>query len=207
MSARSGRTIVKAMGRPREFDEAEVLERALEVFWAKGYEATSITDLMHATGLAKGSVYKGFGDKRSFFLRALESYLSRGRAKYQGFDDGALDAVEVLRAWMLHGLDLRSATGQACNGCFAVNTSIELAAHDDDVRERLRVHNRKLERMYAATLRRGIKAGSVRADIDVGRTARWVATVISGLQVSAKTGMSPADGAAFIDMSLAAVKP
>ena len=67
------------MGRPREFDEDGVLERALHVFWRLGYEATSVTDLMEATGLAKGSLYKAFGDKRSLFLKALDRYLERGR--------------------------------------------------------------------------------------------------------------------------------
>ena len=68
------------MARPREFDIEEVLTTALDVFWAHGYDATSMSDLMEATGLAKGSLYKGYGDKKSLFMRALDSYLSSANA-------------------------------------------------------------------------------------------------------------------------------
>ena len=64
------------LGRPREFDPEVALERALEAFWTHGYDATSITDLLDATGLAKGSLYKGFGDKKHLFTLALDAYLA-----------------------------------------------------------------------------------------------------------------------------------
>ena len=63
------------VGRPREFDVEQVLEAAMQAFWANGYEGTSLTDLVAATGLMKGSLYQAFGDKHSLFIQTLNRYL------------------------------------------------------------------------------------------------------------------------------------
>ena len=68
------------MARPREFDIEEVLTKVLDAFWLHGYDATSMSDLERATGIAKGSLYKGYGDKKSLFTQALDSYLSQANA-------------------------------------------------------------------------------------------------------------------------------
>ena len=67
------------MARPREFEPAEAVEKAMQVFWQHGYEDASLPDLLNGMGLTRGSLYKAFGDKRQLFLRALERYLEQGR--------------------------------------------------------------------------------------------------------------------------------
>lgn len=193
------------MGRPREFDEQQVLERALEVFWTHGYEATSVTDLMEATGLAKGSVYKGFGDKKSLFMRTLEMYLARGRAKYVELDKSQPDALEVLRQWLTCGVDMGMTRGVR-KGCFGVNCTVELAPHDEDVRELLKQHERQLEALFERTLRRGKAEGSLQSSLDPHTAARWLTTIVSGVQVASKTGMSRKDALAMVDFALAALR-
>src|SRR5210317_1187307 len=69
------------VGRPRGFDEAKVLDAAMEVFWRKGYESTSLADLLEATGLHKGSLYQAFGDKHTLFISALRRYLEGMRSR------------------------------------------------------------------------------------------------------------------------------
>jgi TetR/AcrR family transcriptional repressor of nem operon len=69
------------VGRPRQFDEAEVLDAAIQAFWAKGYEATSMADLLEVTGLHKGSLYQAFGDKHTLFVAALRRYLEGMRSR------------------------------------------------------------------------------------------------------------------------------
>jgi TetR/AcrR family transcriptional repressor of nem operon len=192
------------MARPREFDEEEVLERALEVFWTRGYEATSLTDLMEATGLAKGSVYKGFGDKHSFFLRTLDRYLARGRALYAALDDGSRNALSILRDWLVQGVEM-STGGGLRKGCFGVNCTVELAPHDPEVRKRMRDHERRLEAMYARTIQRGIEEASMRPDLDPHLAARFVTTTVGGVQVAAKTGMSRAEALGMVELTLAAL--
>ncbi len=193
------------MGRPREYDEAEVLSKALNAFWTHGYEATSMADLMEATGLAKGSLYKGFGDKRTLFLRALDSYLADGRATLSERAAGAKTARAALRQWLAWVVDSATCTGVR-RGCMAVNCTIELAPHDADVRKQLQRHVKLLERTYAELIRRGIDEGSLRADLDPDAAARWLTTIIDGVQVRGKLGLTRAEAEEAIDMALSALE-
>ena len=87
------------MARPREFDEHSALQRAMQVFWRKGFEATSLADLLKATGLSKSSLYQTFTDKRSLFLAALETYRQdRMRHLRAKLNDGrpARESIEAL---------------------------------------------------------------------------------------------------------------
>ena len=192
------------MGRPRECDESEVLGLALEAFWRRGYEATSMSDLMQATGLAKGSLYKGFGDKRALFLRTLDTYLAQGRSAYEQIDDGVRSAHAVLRDWLGHVVQLAT-DGTPRKGCFGVNCVVELGPHDEEVRERMRMQDRWLRRRLEQTVERGIEAGEFRAGLDPGDAARWIATVMGGLLVQGKLGTSRRTLAAMCDFALEAV--
>lgn len=193
------------MGRPREFDEDEVIDRALEAFWTHGYEATSMADLMEATGLAKGSVYKGFGDKRSFFLRTLDVYLERGRAHLADFVAESESPLATLRKWLSNVVGMAVCDGVR-KGCFSINCSIELAPHDEEVRARLQEHERLLERHYETLIRRGIELGEFRDDLDARAAARWVTTVIGGIQVAAKTGLTRKDADEMVDLAIEALR-
>lgn len=193
------------MARPREYDEDDVLDRALQVFWTHGYEATSVSDLMAATGLAKGSVYKGFGDKKSLFLRTLDRYLEAGRARYRGLDDGKRPALSVLRDWMTWVAPPDPQTG-CPRACYAINCIVELAPHDPDVRARLAEHQTRLLALYEATIRRGQADGTLLKKRAPDEAARWVQTTINGIQVAAKGGASPEDGAAMVEYALDALR-
>lgn len=192
------------VGRPREFDEDEVLDRALGVFWEHGYEATSLSDLMRATGLAKGSLYKAFGDKRAFFVRALERYLAQGREHLGGMVREHAPK-EALRLWLANIVGSATCSGVR-RGCFAVNCTIELAPHDSELRDVLRRHERSLERLYAKLLSEGIERGDFRAGLDPAATARWITTLVDGLQVRGKLGLSHAAAMETVDVSLAALE-
>ena len=177
------------MARPREFDIEEVLTTALDVFWAHGYDATSMSDLMEATGLAKGSLYKGYGDKKSLFVRALDSYLLRanaGLSEAAASSESGREALEKIFSGVI-GMSTRVGLRR---GCFSVNSTIELAPHDADVRNRLRRNTRQKETAIAAAVRRGIVDGSLRRDLDPEVTASYVTTVMNGLQVRSKLGLT-----------------
>lgn len=190
-------------GRPREFDEDEVLDRALDVFWERGYEATSVSDLMKATGLAKGSLYKAFGDKRQLFLRALERYLEQGR---DGLGDiaSADSAKAALRFWLTNIVSMATCTGVR-KGCLAVNCTVELAPHDDELRDVLRRQEVAVERVYARLIARGIDQGEFRPGLDPEASARWITTLVDGLQVRGKLGLTKAAGMETVEMSLSAL--
>lgn len=120
-----------AAGRPRSFDEADVLERATQIFWAKGFDASSVADLERATGLGRQSLYNAFGDKRSLFLACLAHY-ERSRAGGMGACLAAaadpLAAVQqVVRSW------LDSARAKGCKGCLVLNTLSEFGGRDPEL--------------------------------------------------------------------------
>lgn len=127
------------MARPREFDEDEVVAKALNRFWAAGYSATSIRDLVDATGISRGSLYGAFGDKYTLFLRALDAYCAGTIAAVHGDLDGDEAGAAVrLGAHMRHVAD---SCGDSQYGCFLAKSSAELAASDPEVALRA-------ERMY-----------------------------------------------------------
>ncbi len=174
-------------GRPREFDEDEVLDRALAAFWEHGYQTTSVANLVEATGLAKGSLYKAFGDKRQLFELALERYLENGLAGLR-----TLARMESPRAalerWLMNMVEASTCSGVR-RGCLAINCTVELAPHDDAMRERLRRHERSIERVYAGLVAAGIEAGEFRSNLDPQACARWLTTIVDGLHVRGKLGL------------------
>ena len=192
------------MGRPREFDEDEVTQRALEAFWNRGYQATSMANLTEAMGLAKGSVYKGFGDKKSLFLRALDIYLENGRAEYRAVDDQELSAEQVVRAWLKKVAELAT-DGAPRKGCFGVNCATELGPHDTEVRTRIEAHEAWLHRRLARTIQRGVDAGEFRQDLRPADAARWVTTVMAGMQVRGKVGISRREANRMADFAMEAL--
>ena len=192
------------MGRPREFDEQEVLDRALGAFWTHGYEATSMADLTQAMGLAKGSIYKGFGDKRSLLLRALDAYLEAGRAGYGAVDDPDLPAAQVLRTW-LRKVAALATDGFPRKGCFGVNCATELGPHDAEVRDLIEAHNRWLHQQLARTIQRGVRAGELRGDLRPTEAARWVTTVMAGMQVRGKLGISRREANRMAELAVEAL--
>jgi TetR/AcrR family transcriptional repressor of nem operon len=192
------------MARPREFDEDEVLEVAMHTFWERGYDATSVADLMRATGLAKGSVYKAFSDKRALFLAALGRYLEAGRARLRETMAAQASGRAALRAWLESMVEL-TMTQRPARGCFAVNCAVEVAPHDEAVRALIRQHERLLQEAYAEAIARGIAAGELRCDLDARLAAQLVATVLHGLAVGSKAGLSRRDAMEQIDLLLASL--
>lgn len=192
------------MARPREFDVDVALSAALEAFWSKGYEATSLQDLTEAMGIQKGSLYKAFGDKKALFLRALGAYLEAGRRRLAK----ALAAEEplaALGAWL-------EGRGPDCDvrgprGCFVVNATVELAPHDAEVAALTGDHWRKLERVVAEALRRGQAAGAVRKDRGAAEMARLLVGFQAGAMVLARQGPRRAPDPGTCELLLDSLRP
>lgn len=133
-------------GRPRTFDEAEVLEKAIEVFWNKGFEAASLDDLTAAMGLSRSSFYGTFGSKQDLFLRALRHYSGQGLKNLEAA--AAAGGRAPLQAMM----KALSDPAGGPNGCMLVNCITELAPHDPDVAALGRRHLEKIEETFAKVL-------------------------------------------------------
>jgi TetR/AcrR family transcriptional repressor of nem operon len=178
-----------AMGRPREFDEDEVIAEALQTFWKQGYGATSIPDLLEAMELRRGSLYKAFRDKHSLFERAFDDYLRAGRAKMAQVLGSDAPPIARLQAWLAQVVAGCSGA-EGGPGCLAVNTMVELAPSDAAVRDRLARHWKVVERMLERTLREGQSEGEIRKDVSARDLARLVVKFMGGIAVFSRQGSS-----------------
>jgi TetR/AcrR family transcriptional regulator, transcriptional repressor for nem operon len=181
------------MARPREFDIDEALEAAMGAFWARGYEATSLADLMQAMGLQKGSIYKAFGDKHALFLCALQRYLDQRYEAQRETLAKATSPRAALQAWLDRLVEAAPAEGGSCRGCLAVNTLIELGPHDEQARAVLEAHFERMRKLLMEQIRRGQELGEIRRDIDAGQCARLLMTMVAGLLGSLKGATSKAE--------------
>lgn len=123
------------MARPRTFDEAATLDEVRDAFWARGYTATSLTDLEAATGLRRTSLYAAFGDKRSLFARVLRAYQTEAQAFLREVAAEAAtfrDAADRLFAYAIAQARADRAAGRACRGCLIANATAELTTVDED---------------------------------------------------------------------------
>jgi TetR/AcrR family transcriptional repressor of nem operon len=172
-------------GRPRSFEVEPVLERAMHVFWAKGYEGSGITDLEQATGLGRQSLYGAFGDKRALFLRVVDFYFDN--VLKPGLVD-VLDAPGSPRASIesVFAMWQALAVSKDFHGCLVGNASAHIEANDEEMAELLRRKLRLLEDAFARAIKRAIEQGEVRADVDARSTARALLTLAQGLSVIAQ---------------------
>ena len=193
-------------GRPREFDEAEVLDRAVEQFWVHGYDATSLTDLIEATGLQKGSIYKAFGDKHTLFMTALDRYLDFAYSLTRNQLASGETAAEGLSTW-LEGVVQRMKSGSKRCGCFAVNAAVELAPRDAKVRDRLRRQDRRMLALLKAAVEGGQRNGDFRDDREAAELAEYVLTMVNGLSAGARRDAQIGRAQRIVDVVLETLKP
>lgn len=178
------------MARPREFDEEEVLEKALGVFRARGFEGATLCELERATGLGRGSLYGAFGDKRSLFQKALTRY--RETAMEKRLAD--LEAPGAGRAAILalfEGLARDAVADRERKGCLVTNCSIELSDRDPEVaREAARCFDR-FERAFAKALAQAQGRGELAIGLEPARLARFLVVCMEGMLVLARARPDP----------------
>jgi TetR/AcrR family transcriptional repressor of nem operon len=174
------------MSRPQEFVTTEALHQAMRAFWRKGYEATSLTDLLAATGLSKSSLYATFGGKRDLFLAAFDAYRqARARDAHQ-----LLQQQPARRAIVafFHSLFADVNAPDPMLGCMSINQAVELAPHDAAVRERVVEDLQSMEEVLTRALERGQQDGSVTSPRPARELAKLLVLAFPGLQVMARAG-------------------
>jgi len=171
-------------GRPRQFEQEEALGKAMGVFWAKGYEATSVQDLLDAMGINRGSMYAAFGDKHALFMKTLIHYRERMFSRMTSTLDkpgSPLANIEKL----LRGV-AQAACGVECKGCLVTNATVETAPHDPDVAAAIGEFVNATEKAFRRTLERAAKQGELKPGVDVRATARFLTGTMNGLVVMGK---------------------
>ncbi|MDI1433266.1 TetR/AcrR family transcriptional regulator [Polyangium sorediatum] len=177
------------MGRPRKFEVEQVLEAARDQFWEKGYAATSLDDLMRATGLGKGSLYAAFGDKHQLFLAVLDAYATWRLDAIRAALGGDAPAIDRLRGLFRMDLPTPEAAAVCERGCLLVNSASELASHDPEVRKRARETFGALEELLVGLVGEARDAGDLPPETDAREVGRLLLAVLQGMEFLAKTGL------------------
>ena len=192
------------MARPREFDEDDVLEAALQCFWARGYDKTSVKDLIDKTGLTAASLYNAFGDKRALYERALENYVEGSIAdRIQRCRRLApRDAIQTFFAEVLR----RSLGDRERKGCMLINAALEVAPHDPDFRKAVGGVLARIEGFFLERLRAGQADGTVTRSLSAEDHARHLLGVLIGVRVLARVRPEPTLLEGAVRVALAALE-
>ena len=166
----------------KSFDLDEAVNRAQKVFWDKGYEATSLSDLTKGMGINKGSLYNAFGSKKSLFTRALLSYDRDNRQKSLKALEGLDNPVDAI-SQLFSGLVDECLADDDRKGCFLVNTALELPNHDQDIQEMVRAALSDLEAFFARQIAIGQAKGTIPNAVQAEGTAKTLLSLVVGARV------------------------
>ncbi|TMV49971.1 TetR/AcrR family transcriptional regulator [Paenibacillus mesophilus] len=174
------------MVRPRAFDEEKALDAAMQLFWEKGYEATSLSDLTSAMGIQRPSIYSAFGDKKELFEAALRKYTQFHSSYVRAQLHNASSVKEAFRSFF-EGIVAENDEEVINRGCFCINVMVELAPHDAKFEILTREHQMYLSAIFQETIERGIRSGELDHDLNAKETARTLVISLIGLTVLMKS--------------------
>jgi TetR/AcrR family transcriptional repressor of nem operon len=193
------------MARPIEFDRNQVLQKAIPLFWLKGYQATSIKNLVDATGLQPGSLYSAFGDKRGLFLAALDAYFEGLKQHLFGLLRGNNPPIERLEAFFQQ-LVQESYCDPDRKGCLLINTLSEIPVQDTEINTHLQKMFAEVELELKAILVEYQALNPLSGQQNPGKLAKFLMTGIFGLRLFNKTQPDAASLHAIVAMLMSVVK-
>lgn len=178
------------MSRTKEFDPDAVLQKALELFWERGYEATSMADLVQHLGIARASIYATFGGKHDLYVRALDRYVQSrdpGLVEMLSQPGPVLPAVRAL----VETYAAESACDERRRGCMVVNAAVEVIPHDPQAARRVEASWDTLETALTSALTRARAQGEIPEGKDPRALARFLLVVLQGMRVLGRAHPDP----------------
>lgn len=187
------------MARIKEYDENEVLQKAMVLFWTQGYEKTSMQDLVTHMGIHRRSMYDTFGDKHTLFMKALERYEDVMGAKI----DSQVKPLDPVKQAIRRLFEIAIYRNEKePTGCLTVNTAVELSLHDEEAAEKVADSFSKTEKLLYELLLRGQTLGEISNHHDAGKLSQFIHNSLVGLRVLAKTSGDKEKLESIIDMTL-----
>jgi TetR/AcrR family transcriptional regulator, transcriptional repressor for nem operon len=172
------------MARPREFDEGAVLDAAVLCFWSRGYEATSVRDLVEKTSITAASLYDAFGDKRAICERALEHYVEESLAdRIRRFE--ALAPLDAIAAFF-DEIVKRSLGDRDRKGCMLVNAALGVAPHDPGCRKIVAEVLAEIEAFFLARVTAGQADGTIIRSLPATTLSQHLLGLLMGIRVLAR---------------------
>jgi TetR/AcrR family transcriptional repressor of nem operon len=175
------------MARKKEFDEDELLEKAVNLFWEKGYYATSAQDLVDGLGINRSSLYNTYTDKRTLFTKSLKHYQDKQTSAVLSLLNNADNIYEVVKE-IFDRIIQESIKDDLTKGCFMVNTAVELSSHDPEIKDLVNLNNQSVVDALTRAIEKGQKSGQINQDSTPLAIARFIFNTISGLRVTARSG-------------------
>ena len=191
------------MSRRQEFETSDALRSAMHVFWSKGYEATSLADILAATGLSKSSLYATFGDKRELFLAAFKQYQQKRLYHLERILNNGQPFRQSIETFFRQVLERETGGALQVSGCMTANEAVELAPRDVDVRQMVADDFQAVEDLFAQAITRGQAEGSIASQRAPRTLAHFLVVGLQGIQVMvrAKTDRARLDETVTVMMS------
>lgn len=197
-----GRWKIK-LARSKEFNEGETLDKAMVLFWEKGYEKTSIQDLVDHMSIHRRSIYDTFGDKRSLFAKALGRYeeiIASGIREQVSKEKTTIEAIRKIFEFTIH------TDSHYPKGCLLVNTAIELSLLDEEIAQQVKLAFKKTEDYIGEVLREGQIKGEVANTVNINELSRYLHNSLIGIRVLVKVTSDPKELDSTIDLTLSLLK-
>lgn len=184
------------MARTKRFDEGEMLDKAMQFFWHKGYNGTSPQEILEALGLSRSSLYDTYGDKRTLFISSLKRYRETVTGQVIQILESSENVPETLKM-LFQRTKNQCFVGEDKRGCFMVNSKVELAPHDEEIAAIVKENREALENAFTAAIKRGQEMGQLSKENPPRSLARFIMNNLWGLSVHSKSG---ADKKVFDDI-------
>lgn len=192
------------MARKKSFDEIDVLQKALQLFWRKGYNATSIQDLVDELGINRASLYDTWGDKHNLYVAALKLYRQSASSRLLNdirSDMPARQVIESLLQRIVHEVTL----DKEKKGCFVVNATTELANCDHDINQMVDENRNTIVEVLAEIIKEGQEKGEFKSQKSPHALARFIFNSISGLRVIGKGDIPLTEMKEVVDITISAL--
>jgi len=174
------------MARTKDFDENEVLTKAIQIFWHKGYNGTSMQDLVDGLGISRSSLYDTYTDKHTLFIKALESYQCKGASSIQALINTNGPAKATIKKLLEFAINDMLDDKQQ-KGCFMVNAEVEVAPHDAEVNNLVCKNDQQMEDAFYQVIKKGQDSLEITNLQDARALARFIFNAVKGMRVTAKS--------------------
>ena len=166
----------------KTFNESDVIEQVMQVFWKKGYSATSISDLTEATGIKRGSLYNAFQSKDGLFIKSLLKYENEQRRAWMTQAEEQEDAKAAILDFFDDGVK-SSLNDPERKGCLLINTAVDFSIHNEEVKKVVTIGVKEATQFFERLIRRGQESGQIPAGIDPRSTAKALFALLIGIRV------------------------